>query len=60
MNREELPPFIAESLLPGCYFFILQCSIKNVLPRSSEDGCLLFLTRVYRINGMHKLVCLND
>lgn len=60
LNREELPPFIGESLLPGCSFFILKCSIKNMLPRSSEDGCLLFLMRVYGINGMRKLVWFNN
>lgn len=58
LNGEEFPPFIRESLLPRCSL-ILDFSIKNMLQRSS-DGCLLFLMRVYRINGMPKSVCFNN
>jgi len=51
---------IGESLLPGWSLLFLKRGIKNMLPRSSEDGCLLFLMRLYGINGVHKLVCFNN
>lgn len=58
LNGEEPPPFIRGSLLPGCSL-ILECSVKTMLLRS-RDGCLLFLMRVCRINGMPKSVCFNN